>query len=689
MRYSPIFKRFRRSTTHLQLGPILCLVLLLDIAALPHATSKAASIILMPAISVDNVQVDPIDEPEQPPPDLPAAIEPGEKKAPAEPIEKPAAKLAEPELPPADLPPASEPALKAEDPTIKAGGLQPIETLDDPIQAKPAKSLDEPAQAKSTKQVPALADEAPRDDSVMRTQNEAPPLGAPGSSSTPAPSSPTSPPPGTATAGADQNAQYRPGAQGVGIYVEVVGPPSANLQQETTFRIIVRNAMRTQAFGVVVKDILPDTLEFVKSQPEAKKEGSTLAWDLGEMPIGSEKTLTVVAKPVKVGSVEHTATVTCQTGTRSRLIVQEPKLKVEQSITPAKPLKGQPVQLRISVSNPGTGAARNVAVVVKVSQGLQDSQGSRVFDQEIRRLGPGERMELQPLTLSTVGGGAQTCEISTTSADVATEQPTAKSSQSIEILEPKLKLTMTGPSQKYTNTEDIYELNVQNPGTAPARNLKVAVFVPDSKGVRRASRGGFLNKDSRKLEWTIDRVEPGENKVLKFEYRVEAMGSYPFSGEIRADSGLMEKQSVTTTVTGVADVDFQVAEKSRIIDVGDSTEYIITVRNQGTKDAVNLLISAILSENLQVIETDGHDGEAAKNPQDAKQTVFPKIDHLPAGQELTLVIRVKAIKAGISSCSVFLHHEDLGSERLEKKVATPRVTDGTQITSKATKPPGQ
>jgi uncharacterized repeat protein (TIGR01451 family) len=671
MRYSQIFKRFRRST-HLQMGPILCLVLLLDIAALPSATSMAGMISLLPVQAMIDVQVDPIDEPEQPPPDLPAAIEPGEKKVSAESVTKPAATSAEPELPP-----VGEPALKHEDPTVKPGGLQPIETLDDPTQAKPVK------------QVPALADDAPRDDSVQRTQNEAPPLGASGSTATPSASSPSSPPPGSATVGSDPNAQYRSGAQGVGIYVEVVGPPSANLQQETTFRIIVRNAMRTQAFGVVVKDILPDTLEFVKSQPEAKKEGSTLAWDLGEMPIGSEKTMTVVAKPVKVGSVEHTATVTCQTGTKARLVVQEPKLKVEQSITPAKPLKGQPVQLRISVSNPGTGAARNVAVVVKVSQGLQDSQGSRVFDQEIRRLGPGERMELQPLTLSTVGGGAQTCEISTTSADVATEQPTAKSSQSIEILEPKLKLTMTGPSQKYTNTEDIYELNVQNPGTAPARNLKVAVFVPDSKGVRRASRGGFLNKESRRLEWTIDRVEPGESKVLKFEYRVEAMGTYPFSGEIRADSGLMEKQSVTTTVTGVADVDFQVAEKSRIIDVGDSTEYVITVRNQGTKDAVNLLISAILSENLQVTETDGHDGDAAKNPQDPKQTVFPKIDHLPAGQELTLVIRVKAIKAGISSCSVFLHHEDLGSERLEKKVATPRVTDGTQITSKATKPPGQ
>ena len=656
-------------------GSILCIVILSLFSLVPIGGLKA---------EIQAQQADPVEEPELPPPDLPAAIEPDAKKTAAEPVSntEPIAKNPEPALKSEDLPAASEKVPKAADPTTKSSGLQAIESLDEPTPGKAGKIRS------STK-----GDDAPLDDALMRTQNEAPPVGAPPSSSGSSPSlspSVSSPPPtGSANSGNDPTVQYRPGAQGVGIYVEVAAPPSANLQQETTYRIIVRNAMRTQAFGVVVKDILPDTLEFVKSQPEAKKEGSALTWELGEMPIGAEKTLTIVAKPVKVGPVEHVATVTCQTGTRSRLVVQEPKLKVEQSITPAKPLKGQPVQLRISVSNPGTGAARNVAVVVKVSQGLQDVQGSRVFDQEIRRLGPGERMELQPLTLTTVGGGAQTCEISTTSPDVATEQPAAKSSQSIEILEPKIKLTMSGPSQKYTNTEDIYELNVQNPGTAAARNLRIAVSVPDSKGVRRASRGGLLNKESRKLEWTIDRVEPGENKVLKFEYRVEAMGTYPFAGEVRADSGLVEKQSVTTTVTGVADVEFQVAEKSRIIDVGDTTEYVITVRNQGTKDAVNLLISAILSENLQVIETDGHDGEAAKNPQDAKQTVFPKIDHLPAGQELTLVIRVKAIKAGISSCSVFLHHEDLGSERLEKRVATPRVTDGTQISSKANKPPGK
>jgi uncharacterized repeat protein (TIGR01451 family) len=592
------------------------------------------------------------DEPDDAPPDLPPAIE-RTRGASANP-----AQTAD-EIPDA----GSGPAAEVPPTGGQARGVEKREVA--PIDETPPRggsiATDDPDASEAG---------APVDDSVIRVQSEAPPVGG-------------------AAAGIDGGAAYRPGTQGVGLYVEVVSPPAANLQQETTYRVVVKNAMRSPAYGVTVTDVLPEGLTYVKSEPPAKAEGSSLTWDLGELPIAGEKTLTVVAKPMKVGPLEHTATVTCRTGTRARMVVQEPKLKVEQTITPAKPLKGQPVQLRLVVSNPGTGAARNVAVVVKVSQGLQDSQGSRVFDQEIKRLGPGERMELQPLTLTTVGGGAHSCETSLTSPDVATEQPDAKSNVNVEILEPKIKLAFTGPSQKYTNTEDIYELVVENPGTAPARNVKVSVFVPDSKGVKRASRGGYLNGASRKLEWSLETIEPGANKSLKYEYRVEAMGTYPFTAEARADGGLAEKQSVTTTVTGVADVDFQLTENSRVIDVGKTTDYIITIRNHGTKDAVNLLIRAVLSDNLQVMETDGHEGEAKLNESDPKETIFPKVDHLPAGQEMIYMIRVKAVKPGLASCRVFLHHEDLGSERLEKQVVTPRVTDRTQIGSTASKPTGQ
>lgn len=654
---------------------------------------------------------------ELPPPDLPPAIESAARPAeplpaPTEPADAPLAPLAgDQKAQPRPEVAAPSKATRPADDDLREISPRPADAKPSAPKAEEAKALDAgdlPPMKKpvAVRKIPdsKTADNAPRDESVVRTRDDPPPI----SIGTPDSGSPSAAPPigsadSTSTSGGSaspptgetnpETAQYRPGVQGVGLFVQAIAPPSANLQQETTFRIIVRNAMNTQAFGVVVKDILPDTLEYVKSTPEAKKEGNTLVWELGEMPIGADKTLTVIAKPVRVGTIEQTATVTCQTGTRSRVVVQEPKIRVEQTLVPAKPLKGQPVQLRVAVSNPGTGVARNVAVVVKVSQGLQDAQGSRVFDQEIRRLGPGERMELQPLTLSTVGGGNQSSEISATSPDVANQQPESKSSQQIEVLEPKLKVTMTGPSQKYTNTEDIYEVNLENPGTAPARNIQVSIFVPDGRGVMKASRvtGGEADVDhaSRRLKWpAITKLNPGESKVLRFEYKVGAMGTYPFTADVRGEGGLADKQSVTTLVTGVADVDFQISEKARIIDVGDTTDYIINIRNNGTKDAENLLISAELSENLKAIETDGHEGNVQFDPKDPKQTTFPKIDHLPAGQEMTLVIRVEAVKPGLSRLRVFLHHEDLGNERLEKQIVTPRVTDKTQITSTNAKKPG-
>lgn len=669
---------------------------------------------LIMVVSVNHAMAQDAPPAELPPADLPPAIESATR--PAEPLDVPAAPLAEPADAPLAPITSNAKAKSNTEPTAKAEPATPADAELRPLSPKPA---DSKPTAAEPEELPALkkpiavrkipdakpAGPAPRDEAVQRTRDDPPPI----SIGTPETGSPSASPPigssdsstsgasgsgtSSATEAAPESAQYRPGVQGVGLFVQAIAPPSANLQQETTFRIIVRNAMNTQAFGVVVKDILPDTLEYVKSTPEAKREGNTLVWELGEMPIGADKTLTIIAKPVRVGTIEQTATVTCQTGTRSRVVVQEPKIRVEQTLVPAKPLKGQPVQLRVAVSNPGTGVARNVAVVVKVSQGLQDAQGSRVFDQEIRRLGPGERMELQPLTLSTVGGGGQSSEISATSPDVANQQPESKSSQQIEVLEPKLKVTMTGPSQKYTNTEDIYEVNLENPGTAPARNIQVSIFVPDGRGVMKASRvtGGEADVDhaSRRLKWpAITKLNPGESKVLRFEYKVGAMGTYPFTADVRGEGGLADKQSVTTLVTGVADVDFQISEKARIIDVGDTTDYIINIRNNGTKDAENLLISAELSENLKAIETDGHEGNVQFDPKDPKQTTFPKIDHLPAGQEMTLVIRVEAVKPGLSRLRVFLHHEDLGDERLEKQIVTPRVTDKTQITSTNAKKPG-
>ena len=117
------------------------------------------------------------------------------------------------------------------------------------------------------------------------------------------------------------------------------------------------------------------------------------------MPAGAERIINVKVKPIKVGPFEHAATVTMLAGSKSRTIVREPKLKVEQTATTGKVLKGQPVQFRITISNPGDGPARNVLVQARLSPGLRvDSGGTS----------PQNLFELPPSTSSPTIGSCST-----------------------------------------------------------------------------------------------------------------------------------------------------------------------------------------------------------------------------------------------------------------------------------------
>ena len=50
----------------------------------------------------------------------------------------------------------------------------------------------------------------------------------------------------------------------------------------------------------------------------------------------------------------------------------------------------------------------------------------------------------------------------------------------IEVVEPKLKLAIDGPDERFTDTIADYTITVQNPGTAPARKVRVLATLPIS-----------------------------------------------------------------------------------------------------------------------------------------------------------------------------------------------------------------
>jgi len=461
------------------------------------------------------------------------------------------------------------------------------------------------------------------------------------------------------------------GRQTIGLSVEVVAPAVMNLHQVYTIRFFVKNTGVADAVAVRVNYNLPRELQLVNAQPQEQRIAPTdpgLQWVLNTVAAGSEQVITLKVKPVEVNPVDHAALVTLMVGGRSRTVIQEPKLAVEQTVRPAKVLKGKQVEFRIAVTNPGSGPARNVLVRAKLSAGLK-SEGENIVEQTIAVLQPKERIELVPLYVDTLAGGEQTCTVTAESPDVALPTDDAKVVRSVTVLRPDLGLTLTGPETRYTDTLADYRLSVENPGTAAARDVGVTVTLPANSGrlQKPLPAGARWDPKTQKLTWTIPNIEPGAKSAATIRVLMGGIGQYKVNAEARAGD-LYKAERVSTSVSGMADVEMEVSERKRVLDVGETTIFDIRMKNIGTKAAKNLLVRAKISPNMKITNTAGTDAEASIDPAN-DELVFPQVAGLAPGETLGLSIEVKALKEGPASCRAFLLHDDL-SDKMEDYAQT-------------------
>lgn len=537
-----------------------------------------------------------------------------------------------------------------------------------------------------------------RDPDVERSQNR--PLG---SSRSPGPASETNPlppalqdgpgRPGAPTASPEpdhfviQPERLGAGKQSIGLSVEVKGPPTVNLNKEATYRIIVSNSGSTDATDVDVRDVLPPGMELISSQPQEQRgPDSLLYWRLSTVSAGSEQVITLRVRPTQVGQYDHAATVTARAGAKSRTRVYKPELKIEQTASAAeKILKNRPVEFKIAVTNTGDGPVRDVVVLAKLSPGLKgdagDPSSENLYELELKNdlpngvLLPNQRIELEPLVADTIQGGEQYCKVRAISPDVQPGAPEAENTRTILVIEPKLKLSVIYPSQRFTETLASYAVIVENPGTAPARNVQVVASLDlGGRLVGELSGGARFDTASRRIRWPAFQLDPGEKQkvTLPFQVHVAGPGIFKVSAEARAEGALAERFVAKTTVEGLADLDLEISEGRRVVDVNDETVFTIKVKNIGTKEASQILISARHSDNVKVVMTAGTDKEA-KYGDKPGEFFFPQIDRLAKDQTLTLRVRVKAVKEGLATCRVFVRHDQDADQPIED-IANFRIT---------------
>lgn len=408
-----------------------------------------------------------------------------------------------------------------------------------------------------------------------------------------------------------------------------------NVGQPCDCSILVSNSGTGDATDVVVEASLPPTVRVTKAQPAPDEAKETAIWRFASLKAGETKAIQLTLVPSRRGDLQARATVRFTGLAAGSFSVKEPMLKVELT-GPTAALVGDSASQFITVSNPGTGVARKVAVEATIPAGLEHPRGERLV-MDIGSLNPGESRKVR-LSLTAVAGGEQKIKVKATAvAALARMQERV-----VKVSAPSLKLALDGPGLRYVGRKAVYTLKATNDGSVATNNVQLIHKLPDGFKFVSAESGGTYDAAKRTIRWFVGRVEPGKSVAVKTVLTSTKLGDYTHLAAALSEQGVKAETNCKTKVDGTASLILEVADLDDPVEVGSETAYEVRVRNEGSKAAGNVKISCELPKGVELIAAKGPTGSATK---DGKLT-FEALPSLEPGKTVVYRVQVKGTLAG-------------------------------------------
>lgn len=410
------------------------------------------------------------------------------------------------------------------------------------------------------------------------------------------------------------------GVQSSLLTIEKKAPEEIQVGTVSTWTITVRNEGKTDAVGVEIHDTVPEGARLVNTSPTAQvSRDGEITWNVGTMPAGMMAIVKLELLPVQEGELGSVASVTARSVASAKSRVTRPLLKLETEGLD-RVLLGEQTELLITVSNPGTGVARNVVLSETVPPELQFEGGAELLYQ-VGDLKPGEAKTTK-LPLTAVRPGKFMNKV------VAKSEPSlqAESAFNMEVTAPALELKLNGPTKRFLDKEGTYSLVLKNTGTASAKNVELKASVPSGWRFERANNLGTFLPEERLTVWKLEELGAGEVAEAEVAFIPTEIGTVTMQCEATADICQGAGDSKTISVEGIAALMFQVVDSNDPIQVGEKTVYSVEVVNQGSKQAENVQVVVDVPAGLQL--ADGGEGCQILETSKGKRLVFEKIPFL-------------------------------------------------------------
>ncbi len=304
---------------------------------------------------------------------------------------------------------------------------------------------------------------------------------------------------------------------------------------------------------------------------------------------------------------------------------------------------GAEVSYKITVRNSGDADSNGVKIVDVLPDGLKYVRsepagtlaGNQItWDVGTVRIGTSTTVNVFATALRS---GQWTDTARATSADGAE----GEASVTTKVAAPAVEISKTGPAARYIQQNGDYAIQVKNSGDVVLNGVTVTDQIPEGMSFVSASPEGVVS--GKTVTWNIGTMNPGESRQYKISLRCDQKGTWSNTATITSKEGAKATAEAKTLVVAVAGVTISSTDSIDPIAVGESTSYIVTVRNQGKIDVHNLVIEDVLPPQTNFISAKG---PSTYKLMGSNRVTFDPVPLLTTGQTLTYEITVNATTKG-------------------------------------------
>ena len=421
------------------------------------------------------------------------------------------------------------------------------------------------------------------------------------------------------------------------LLLEKTMPVEVQANKAFAYDIKVSNVTKIKLEGVEISETVPGTFK-IKDVTEGTPDGksNTVSYLIGALNPGESKIVRLQGTATQSGVLGSCLSAKYNIALCMASNVVAPALKLAAA-GPADVSKCEDLPYKFTVTNSGSGQARNVKIEAVLPDGLVTKDGKAAVAFDAGTLDAGQSQDYAFVAKANKTGAFAVKATASADEGLVGESQTVNTT----VKAPLLQITKTGPEKSFIGQPIAYEITVTNKGDGVAKNTVVFDSTPKGATVQTVSEGGRADSTG-KVRWDVGDLAAGAAKKVVVVITAEQAGDMKTAAVASAECAETQSAIMSTTLSGVPAILVQTSDGPDPVRVGDQTTYTVEITNQGTASGTNIKLVATLEDPMDFISATG----TTKETVDGKTVIFAPIGDLKPKTKAVFKITVKANKSG-------------------------------------------